>query len=264
MQGHASTCLLRPPTHNRLSRDKRAGALPLRWLSLGRRRSTRARDAHAVRCAGFDRPMRPGKPLHQQEASSIRCKAVVRCVRCGLPHIRLSRDKRTGTPLRWLSLGRRRSTRACDARAPHRNGCGRSTRYRMTMHQRDAFSIRCKAVVRCVRCSLPLNRLLRGKCACPARHCAGYLLKIIMVQHARLRRTRAALRCLWSACVPRKATPPAGGLLFGARPCCDVSAAASNTQPAFAWPTGGRATALAISPDEAQHARLRRACAALR
>ena len=46
-------------------------------------------------------------------------------------------------------------------------------------------------------------------------------------------------------------------LSFGARPCCDVPAAASNTQQTFSWRTRERATALAVSPDEAEHARLR-------
>ena len=128
VQDRATTCLLWPPTHGRLSRDKRAGAT-LRWLSLGRRRSTRACDARAVRRAGFDRSMHPGRPPHQRDASTNRCEAVVQYARCGLPHSGLSRDKRAGATLRWLSLGRRRSTRACDARALRRDGCGRPVRY---------------------------------------------------------------------------------------------------------------------------------------
>ena len=48
-------------------------------------------------------------------------------------------------------------------------------------------------------------------------------------------------------------------LTFSARPCCDVSAAASNTKPAFAWSARERATALAIYQEKAQRAHLRRA-----
>ena len=48
-------------------------------------------------------------------------------------------------------------------------------------------------------------------------------------------------------------------LSFGAAPCCDVLAAASNTQPAFAWHAHESATALASYQEEAQHACLRRA-----
>ena len=95
------------------------------------------------------------------------------------------------------------------------------------------------------------NRLSRGKRACAPQRWLSLYTRIV-VQHARLQRTRAALRWLWSTCVPRKATAPARGLPTGARPSCDVSAAASNTQPAFAWQMRGRATTpLAGSRDEA-------------
>ena len=45
-------------------------------------------------------------------------------------------------------------------------------------------------------------------------------------------------------------------LCFGARPWCDLPTAASNTQPAFTWRTRERATALALSGEEARQARL--------
>ena len=48
-------------------------------------------------------------------------------------------------------------------------------------------------------------------------------------------------------------------LSFGARPCCDVPAVASHTQPAFEWRARERATALTVYGEEAQHACLRRA-----
>ena len=48
-------------------------------------------------------------------------------------------------------------------------------------------------------------------------------------------------------------------LSIGARPCCDVPAPASKTQPTFSWRERKRATALALSREEAQHARLRSA-----
>ena len=50
-----------------------------------------------------------------------------------------------------------------------------------------------------------------------------------------------------------------GPLSFGARPCCDVPTAASNTKPAVAWSAHVRVTALAVYGEEAQHACLRRA-----
>ena len=48
-------------------------------------------------------------------------------------------------------------------------------------------------------------------------------------------------------------------LSIGARPCCDVPAAASKAQPAFTWRARERSTALAVYREEAQHARLRSA-----
>ena len=48
-------------------------------------------------------------------------------------------------------------------------------------------------------------------------------------------------------------------LSFGARPCCDVPAAASNAKPAFAWSARECASALAVYQEEAPHACLRRA-----
>ena len=192
---------------------------PLHWLSLEFRCSTRACDALAVRHDGRGRLTLNGRPLHQQEPPySVQDRAAT-CPQRPRTHSRLLRDKRTGAPLCWLSLGRRRSTHACDLRAPHRKGCDRSMQYLTAMHQREVSSIRCKVVVRCARCGLPHNQLLRGKRA------GATLLAIscIVAQHARLRRARGAPRWLWSVHAPWKATASARGLLFGARPCCDVS-----------------------------------------
>ena len=60
----------------------------------------------------------------------------------------------TSAPLRWLSAGRRRSTRACDARAPRRDGCGRYMSYGRALHQREAFLLRCKTVLQHASCGL--------------------------------------------------------------------------------------------------------------
>ena len=137
VQGRAATCLLRPPTQSRLSRDKRTGAR-LRCLSLRQTRSKRACDARAPRRNGCGRSVRLFMAMHQRGVSSVRCKAVVRCARCAPPYNQLSRGKRAGAPLRWLSLGMRRSTRACDARTVRRDGHGRSARHRRPLHQGKA------------------------------------------------------------------------------------------------------------------------------
>ena len=46
-------------------------------------------------------------------------------------------------------------------------------------------------------------------------------------------------------------------LSIGARPWCDVPAAASKAQPAFAWHARKRATAFAVYRELTQHACLR-------
>ena len=109
----------------RVANARRATALAISWEEphYARLRPARAapqwvRSVHAHE-----------KPPHQRRGSPIRCSTVVRCARYGHPHSWLSRGKRTVVPLRLLSLGRRRTTRACGARAPRRNGVVRSTRY---------------------------------------------------------------------------------------------------------------------------------------
>ena len=66
--------------------------------------------------------------LHWREASLPRHGAVVRHASGGHPESAGSRVARAGTPLRSLSLGTRRSTRASCARDLCRAGCCRSVR----------------------------------------------------------------------------------------------------------------------------------------
>ena len=49
---------------------------------------------------------------------------------------------------RSLSLGRKRSTRACDVRAPRRAGWSRPIPYESLLHLRDGRLLRCTAVLR--------------------------------------------------------------------------------------------------------------------
>ena len=86
---------------------------PLRWLSFWRRRKTQACRARAPSRAGRDRPTHHRKTLHWRKASNPQCKTMVRRASCDLqraPGLRVARDQ---APLRWLSLGRWRHTRAC-------------------------------------------------------------------------------------------------------------------------------------------------------
>ena len=69
-------------------------------------------------------------------------------------HSRLSRSAHASAPLRWLSVMTRRSTRACDARAPCRAGSSRLVPYAGPLHRRDVSLHRCKTVVRRAGCGL--------------------------------------------------------------------------------------------------------------
>ena len=73
---------------------------------------------------------------------------------------------RARAPLRWLSLGRRRSTRAFRARTPCRAGCGRLRHRERALHRRNASLLRCKTVVRRATCGLQSTA---GFCAAHAR-----------------------------------------------------------------------------------------------
>ena len=181
----------------------------------------------------------------------------MRCGRCGLPHIRLSLGTCAGEPLRWLSIGMRRSTRACDACAPRRDSCGRSMHHERPLHQQDAsHSVQDRAATCLLR---PPTHSRTFTWQTRGRVTTTLAVSREEAQHARLRRACGAPHWFRSLCVSRKVTALAGGLfhsLQGRGAMCQVR---SPAQPAFAWQMRGRATALAISWIEPQHARLRRA-----
>ena len=83
-------------------------------------------------------------------------------------------------------------------------------------------------------------------------------------RHARLRRARRAALVVVLLCTVQGYRTAERTLSSGVRPCCDVPAAASNTQQAFAWRARERSIALAVYQEEKQHACLRRARAVLR
>ena len=158
-----------------------------------------------------------------------------------------------------LSLGRRRSTRACFARARCRAGCDRFMSRRKVPHRREGSLCWCAAVVRRASCGLQLQ----ASAACLARRRrvgARYLSGGGAVLELSSRARGAAMvvvgpypakgRCAGETSLP-----------FGARPLCDVSAAASNFKPAPLVSCGAGVWTLAVSGDEAQHSSLLCACA---
>ena len=217
---------------------------PLRWLSLGRWRNTRACRARAPCRAGCDRPTRYERALHRRKASLLRCKTVVRRASCGLQRAAGIRVARERAPLRWLSLGRWRNTQACRARAPCRAGCDRPTRYERALHRRKASLLRCKTVVR--RASCDLQRAAGIRVPRDERHCAGCLSGGGETRELAARARRAALAAIGVRAMKGHCT---GGrpLSFGARPWCDVRAVTSNAQPAFAWHANERHCAGCLS-----------------
>ena len=155
---HASRCLQRAV-------DLRVCAhanAPLRYLSLGRRRNTRACGVRAPRCAGCSRPMPFGRTLHQREVSILRCSTV-------LPRASRGLERAAGlrvcahaiAPLRSLSLGRRRSMRTRGVGAPRRAGGNRSMPFGCPLRQRDHLLPRCTAVLRHASCCLRRTAGLR-------------------------------------------------------------------------------------------------------
>ena len=158
---------------------------------------------------------------------------------------------RASAPLRSLSLGRRRSTRVCFVTAPCRAGCGRFMHYERPLHRREASLLRCADVVRrasrghpepagiCVgRAGLPLRSLSlrerRSTKACCARApCHAGCGRSTQHETALHRREASPTR---RTAVVRRAS--------GAHP----------ESAGFSGGTRERATALAISREDVQHA----------
>ena len=148
-RGRSVTCQLRPPTHSQLSRG-----MPARQIYLGRKRSTEACCARAPCRAGYGWYVPYVEKPHRREASLLRRAAVVRRASCGLQHTANFYVAHARAPLRWLSLVRRRRTRAVCTHAPCRAGCGRPMSYESTLSRREASLLQRAAVVRHASCSL--------------------------------------------------------------------------------------------------------------
>ena len=115
---------------------------------------TRELAARAPCRAGYDESTQYRVALHWRKTSLFLRKAVVRRASCGLqrtPGIRMAHEQ---APLRWLSLGRWRNTRACRTRAPCRADFDRPTQHIRALHRRKASLFRRKIVVRRASCGL--------------------------------------------------------------------------------------------------------------
>ena len=155
----------------RVSRGAGAGCS----LSPGRRRSTRACCARTPCCAGLGLRTTYQRALGRREASLLRRAAVVQHASYGLRCQASAACHTAQARQRSLSLGKRRSTRACFARARCRTGCGRLRPRSKAAHRREGSLLRCNTVVQRASCGLKLQ----ASTACLVRH------------------RRAGARCLW-------------------------------------------------------------------
>ena len=159
MCAHATTprALSREVTQH--ARLRRARAMQkknatARALSLGRGHSTRACGVRAPRRAGLSRSMFYGSPLRQRDGPLPRSTAALRRASWGLHTAFLRMCAGKNATARALSLGRRRSTRACGVRAPRRADWSWSMRHGSPLRQRNGPLRRRKAVLRRTSCGV--------------------------------------------------------------------------------------------------------------
>ena len=239
----------------RVSRRRRAGARCLWGGGAALELAARARRAALV-VAGSHLP----KGLRRREASLLRRAPVVRRASCGLQRQASAACRAAQARRRSLSLGRRRSTRAClRARraalvvvGPH---CQRK------LCRREASLLRRAAVVRRASCGLQRQA---SAAWLARRRCAALAVSGEEAQHSSLLRARAVPRWLWSVRVSRKRPHRREASLFRRaavvrRASCDLQRQASAACLAQRRRAGARCLW-----EEAQHSSLLRVRAVLR
>ena len=192
---------------------------PLRWLPVGRRYTTRVCDASVACRARSNRSVPYVRKLHQREASLSWCKTVVQRVGSILQRAAGDCEAHASAPLRWLSVGRRRSTRACDARAPCRAGCGRCMplkRHCTSAELLPLIARPCSGVL-----AAPSNEQPAFVWRTQARHCVGSLWGGGAPRAFATRARRATLVLIgpyhtYGYCTSEKPH------FLGERPCSDV------------------------------------------
>ena len=98
-------------------RVSRGAGVTARFLSLGRRRSTRACGVRAPRSVGWSRSMPLGRSLRQREASLLWCTAALQRTDYGLQRKASTASRGAQAPLHSLSLSRGGAARALAKRA---------------------------------------------------------------------------------------------------------------------------------------------------
>ena len=208
MRDRGATCRLKPTTHGRLPRHARERATTLavsreeaHHASLSRARAVLRRLWSAYSLWKVNVPAKGLSPAVQNRGATCQLRpplcAAGLCIARG------------GAPLCSLSLGSRRSTRACRARAECRADCGRFTCCECPLHEREASLRRCKAQcdVQASASSLRswLSRGMRGRAT-------ALTVSWEQAQHASLSCVRGEPHRLWSVHALRKANAPARSL----------------------------------------------------
>ena len=169
---------------------------------------------------------------------------MVRRASCGLQRIsRLSRGTRERATALAVSGEEAQHASLLRARAVPR-WLWSVHAYERTLHRREASLLRRAAVVRRASCGLQeSSRLSRGT----RERATALAVSREEAQHASLLRARAVPRWLWSFMHYERRCTGERPLSFGARPWCDVPAAASKNQPAVAWHARARHCARCLS-----------------
>jgi len=242
-QDRGATCQLRRPTpsQRRVSRVAHAGARCVLTGGAALELAARARRAALVavspylaeKCCVDETPL----PL----SARPRCD-VPAAVSDAKPAPRVSRGARSRYS---LSLGRRRSTRPCCARAPCCAGLGLPTPYQRALRRREASPFRRATVVRHASCDL--QRQASAAChAAQARQRSLSLGRRGAALELASRARRAVMVVEGSRLVEVRRTGERT-LFSDAAPWCDVPAAASSFKPEPRVSRGTSASALAVS-----------------
>ena len=190
-RGCGATCQLRPPRTSRLSSGTRHACARHCALCPTGGGAAGKLASRALHRAGCVRSMCCKRPLHRREASLLRHAAAVRHASYGLQESAGFHVARVRVPLRSLSLGKRRSTRACCARAARRTDRGRATHYKRTLQRRKASLLRHAALVPMPAAAS--NNQPSFAWHARVRHCAHCLLGGGAARELAARARRAAL-----------------------------------------------------------------------
>ena len=140
-----------------------------------------------------------GRALRRREAPSLWRAPLVRRTSCGLQRQASAACHAAHARRHSLSLERRRTTRACCARAPYHAGCGRLMPCERALHWREASFLRPTPVVRRASCGLQRQ----ASAACLAQRWRAVLaVPGEEAKHSSFQRARAMPRWLWSNHTP--------------------------------------------------------------